>query len=204
MMRTLSAFAATALIPAMAFAQGTDDHSPADTAGHEGATGFHHILEPFTDETTHVAALALLVFLAIAFFMGAFKFIGKTLDNRADEIQKQLDESRELREEAAAMLADAERKRQEADATAEAMLKQAKTDAKLMIEQARKDLAEKVARREAQAEARIARAEAEAAEDVRRAAANAATQAAKDIIFGSSKRGEMFDEALVEIDKALN
>ena len=73
-----------------------------------------------------------------------------------------------------------------------------------MIEQARKDLQEKVARREAQAEARIARAEAEAAQDVRRAAADAATRASKDIIAGSAKRGDLFTEALEEIEKALN
>lgn len=172
--------------------------------GHEQTASFMNLIEPFTDTTTHVAFLAFVVFLAIAGFMGAFGFIGKSLDNRAGEIQKQLDESRQLREEAAAMLAEAEKKKQEADATADAMIKQAKQDAKLMVEQARKDLADKVARREAQAEARIARAEAEAAEDVRRAAANAATQAAKEIISGSAKRGDMFDDAIGEIDKALN
>lgn len=172
--------------------------------GHEGGTGFYNIIAPFLDLTTNVAALALVVFLAIAGALGAFKFIGKSLDDRAAEIQKQLDESRGMREEAAAMLAEAERKQKEADQTADAMIKQAKADAKLMVEQARKDLAEKVARREAQAEARIARAEAEAAEDVRRAAADAATRAAKDIIASSPKRGDMFTEALSEIDKALN
>ena len=145
-------------------------------ASHESGSGFYNIIAPFTDPTTHIAALALLVFLAIVFFLGGFKTIGKSLDNRADDIQKQLDESRALREEAAATLAEAERKQKEADQTAEAMIKQAKADAKLMVEQARKELAEKVARREAQAEARIARAEAEAAEDVRRAAADAATR----------------------------
>ncbi|MEQ9314517.1 MAG: ATPase [Henriciella sp.] len=197
-MKTAITSALLLLASPLAFAAETAE------AGHEQTASFMNLIEPFTDTTTHVAFLALVVFLAIAGFMGAFGFIGKALDNRAGEIQKQLDESRELREEAAAMLADAEKKKQEADATAEAMIKQAKADAKLMVEQARKDLADKVARREAQAEARIARAEAEAAEDVRRAAANAATQAAKDILAGSPKRGDLFDEALGEIDKALN
>ena len=175
-----------------------------EEAGHEATTGFHNLIAPFTDPTTHVAFLAFVVFLVIAGFMGAFKTIGTMLDNRSAEIQKQLDESRALREEAAAMLADAERKQKEADAAADAMIKQAKADAKMMVEQARKDLAEKVARREAQAEARIARAEADATEDVRRAAADAATRASKDILASSPKRGDLFTEALGEIEKALN
>lgn len=171
---------------------------------HESGASFLNVIEPFTDPVTHVAFAALVIFLVIAGFMGAFKAVGNALDGRSADIQKQLDESRTLREEAAAMLAEAERRQKEADQTAEAMIKQAKADAKLMIEQARKDLQEKVARREAQAEARIARAEAEAAQDVRRAAADAATRASKDIIAGSAKRGDLFTEALEEIEKALN
>lgn len=194
-----------AVTSALFLAAGAPLAFAAESAGeHSSGTGFQHIIAPFLDPTTNVATAAFVVFLAIAAFMGAFKFIGKSLDDRAAEIQKQLDESRELREEAAAILADAEKKKREADATAEAMLKQAKTDAKLVVEQARKELADKVARREAQAEARIARAEAEAAEDVRRAAANAATQAAKDVLANSPKRGDLFDGAISEIDKALN
>ena len=178
--------------------------APAEDGGHGAEASFLNVIEPFTDPVTHVAFAALLVFLVIAGAMGAFKFVGKSLDDRAAGIQKQLDESRALREEAAAMLAEAERRQKEADQTADNMIKQAKADAKIMVEQARKDLADKVARREAQAEARIARAEAEAAQDVRRAAADAATRASKDILAGSGKRGDLFDEALTEIDKALN
>jgi F-type H+-transporting ATPase subunit b len=193
---TVSALALSAVAPALA--------APADAGGPGGTTGFHNLIAPFLDPVTHTAFAAFVVFLLIAFFMGAFKFMASSLDNRAAGIQKQLDESRQLREEAAAMLAEAERKQKEADQTADGMIKQAKVDAKLMIEQARKDLADKVARREAQAEARIARAESEAAEDVRRAAADAATRASKDIVANSPKRGDLFSDALGEIEKALN
>lgn len=178
--------------------------APAEDAGHGAEANFLNVIEPFTDPVTHVAFAALVIFLLIVAFLGGFKAIAGLLDNRAADIQKQLDESRALREEAAAMLAEAERRQKEADQTAEKMITQAKADAKIMVEQARKDLAEKVARREAQAEARIVRAESEAAQDVRKAAADAATRASKDIIAGSGKRGDLFNEALTEIDKALN
>lgn len=173
-------------------------------AGEGPKTGFGNLAYPFTDQATNFAFGAFVAFVAIAISLGALKSITSALDGRADDIKRQLDESRQLREEAAAALADAERKQKEADQAAEAMIKQAKADAKLMIEQARKDLQEKVARREAQAEARIARAEAEAAEDVRRAAADAATRASRDIVANSPKRGDLFTEALGEIEKALN
>ena len=178
--------------------------APAEEGGHGGTTGFGNLVAPFLDPATNFAFAAFVVFLLIAFSMGAFGYITKSLDDRAAGIKKQLDESRQLREEATAALAEAERRQKEADQAAEEMIKQAKADAKMMVEQARKDLAEKVARREAQAEARIARAEAEATDDVRRAAADAATRASKDIVAGSSKGGELFSEALGEIEKALN
>ncbi len=201
MKRHLTALLVAASTPLIAIAAEAEHGEAAD---HAGTTGFHNLIEPFTDPVTHTAFAAFVIFLMIAGFFGAFKYVAGALDGRGAEIQKQLDESRALREEAASILADAERKQKEADATADAMIKQAKTDAKLMVEQARKDLADKVARREAQAEARIARAEAEATEDVRKAAADAATRAAKDVLAGSSKRGDLFTEALGEIDKALN
>lgn len=178
--------------------------APAGEAGYETKTGFGNLAYPFTDAATNFAFAAFVAFLLIAISLGGLKAITSALDSRADEIKRQLDESRQLREEAAAALAEAERKQKEADQAAEEMIKQAKADAKMMVEQARKDLAEKVARREAQAGARIARAEAEATNDVRRAAANAATRASKDIVANSPQRGELFTKALTDIEKALN
>lgn len=188
---------AAALTAPAAFAATGED-------GHASTTGFGNLAAPFTDPATNFAFAAFVVFVLIAISLGALKAVTSALDSRADDIKRQLDESRQLREEAAAALADAERKQKEADQAAEAMIKQAKADAKAMVEQARKDLQDKVARREAQAEARIARAEAEAAEDVRRAAADAATRASRDIVANSPKRGDLFTEALGEIEKALN
>ena len=120
--------------------------APAEEGGHGGTTGFGNLVAPFLDPATNFAFAAFVVFLLIAFSMGAFGYITKSLDDRAAGIKKQLDESRQLREEAAAALAEAERRQKEADQAAEEMIKQAKADAKMMVEQARKDLAEKVAR----------------------------------------------------------
>ena len=163
-----------------------------------------HAVKWYKDPVTHTAFAALVVFLIIAARMGAFKAIFSSLDNRAEDIQNQINEARALREEAAKLMADAERKAKEADAAAQDIVKRAKADAKTLMAQAKDELEAKVARREAQAEQRIARAESEAADDVRRAAADAATKAATDILAGADKGDDQFDKALKEISTRLN
>lgn len=159
---------------------------------------------PWFLDTTFIAFCALVIFLFIAGRMGAFKAITSALDNRAANIQKQIDEAKALREEASRLMADAERKAKEADAAAQDIVKRAKSDATRMMKQAKADLEAKVARREAQAEQRIARAETDAANDVRHAAADAATKAAQDVLQNKDKSGDQFDKAIGEIENLLN
>lgn len=155
------------------------------------------------DPVTHVAFLAMAVFLLIAARMGAFKVILGGLDRRAEMIKLELENAASLREQASEALALAERRAQDADKEAEAIIDQAKRDAKAMLEEARRDLAERIARREAQAEARIARAESEAASEVSRAAADAATAAARRIL--STDTGvDQFEAAARDIERALS
>lgn len=156
----------------------------------------------FTDATTNVVLAALVIFLLIVWRVGAFKTIGSKLDERAQAISDELEEAKNLREQAAEALALAERRQKDADKQAEAIIAQANEDAGLMMEEARKELAERLMRREAMAEARIARAEAEASEDVRRAAADAATQAARRLL-GDDTSIDQFEVAAMEIEKAL-
>lgn len=156
-----------------------------------------------SDPVTFVAFLALLVFLLIAGRMGAFKTVLGGLDARSSAIAAELEEARSLRERAAEALALAERRQQDADKEAEAMIDQAKADAKQIMAEARKDIADRMVRREALAESRIARAETEATEQVRRAAANAAISAARRIL--SDDTGvDQFETAAREIDRALS
>lgn len=194
MIKIASAFAFTAFLAPVAVAA-EDSHGEGGFIG-----GLKYSLN---DPVTHVAFLALLVFLAIAWRMGAFKAILGGLDNRAAAIKKELEEAQSLREQAAEALALAERRQQDADQEAEAMISQAKEDAKAIMEAARIDMADKLARREALAEARIARAEAEATQEVRRAAAEAATNAAKHIIR-QGDGADHFARAITEIERALD
>ena len=169
-------------------------------AGGEGAP---NPFAGFLDLTTNVAFLAMATFLFIVWRLGGFKALTGALDKRADTISEQIAEATALREAASKTLAEAERRRREADEQAEAIIKQAKIDSKAMMEEARASLAERVKRREAQAAERIARAEAEATAEVRNIAADAATAAARSLLAADTSV-DQFEKAADEIDRALN
>ena len=163
-------------------------------------SGFNYSI---TDPVTNTAFLALVAFLLIVWRVGGFKIVFNLLDKRAETIENELNEARNLREKAAKALAEAERRQKDADEEASAIIAQAKKDAKAIMNQSREDLEARLKRREAQAQARIARAESEAADDVRRAAADAATRAAKSILSDQVGASQL-DAALSEIEKALD
>lgn len=161
---------------------------------------------PWYFDTTNWAFLTLCIFLAIVWKLGAFKAIGGVLDSRANEIQRELDHAQQLREEASAMLKEAERKQQEAADLADSILRQAEADAKALMEQADKDLSDMVSRREAQVEARIARAEEDATRAVKQVAADAATKAAAEIIKAEADKSDgadAFQSALAQTKAAI-
>lgn len=190
------------LAPALAFAALAASPAFAASDAHGGGGFIGGFMYSLTDPVTHTAFLAFATFLLIAWRMGALKAITGGLDKRANDIRNELDEAQNLREQAAEALALAERRQQDADKEAEAMIAQAKDDAKRIMKEARKDIADRLARREALAEARITRAEAEATEEVRRAAADAATAAAKRLL-AEDTAVDQFESAAREIEKAL-
>ncbi|NBC20999.1 MAG: ATP F0F1 synthase subunit B [Alphaproteobacteria bacterium] len=157
---------------------------------------------PWLDPATNTALAALVVFLAIVWYAGGFRFVGNHLDKRRDTISQNLEEARALREEASAALAAAERRRREAKKEADEIIKRARDDADMMKREAGEELKRRLERRQALAEARIARAEEEAATEVRRAAADAAAGAAREMLRQHDS-GDTFENAAQAIEKAL-
>lgn len=135
--------------------------------------------------------LALIAFFVLLAWMGVFKTIGKTLDERANAIKDELEEAKRLREEAAELLASYQRKQREAEAEAAAIVDQAKSEAKMLKAEARAELTERLERRTALAEQRIAQAEAQAAAEVKSAAAELAAQAAEEILKTKLKKTDL-------------
>ena len=152
-------------------------------------------------------AIGFLVFLGLMGWVGVHRTIGKSLDDRAARIKAELDEARRLRDEAAALLADYQRKRQEAEGEAQEIVAGAKAEAERLAIEAKARIEEFVARRTKMAETKIAQAEAQAAADVRAAAAEAAVAAAERILTVEAKgplAGELIAKGIEDVRKKLN
>ena len=126
-------------------------------------------------------AIAFVIFVVLVAWKGTKKLTAG-LDQRADAIRKQLDETQNLREEAQAALASYQRQQRDALAEADEIVAQAKVDAERLKVQAEAVLTATIKRREGQAVERIAQAEATAIKDVRDQAIELAIGVATKII----------------------
>ena len=153
------------------------------------------------------------VFLAIslviigAVYKGIHKIMAKALDDRADGIRKELEEARQLREEAQTLLASFQRKQVEAEEQAKDIVKQARLDAETMAANARQDLKERLERRAEQAEAKIKNAEAQAMADVKARAVDLAAKAAEQILHNDltcTDHSTLVKAGIAEMGKVLN
>jgi len=158
-------------------------------------------------ETETWVALAFVCFVAGLGYIGVHRMIGKSLDERAGRIKNELDEARKLKDEAAQLLADYQRKRQEAEGEAQEIISGAKAEAERLAVEAKAKIAEFVARRTKMAETKIAQAEAQATADVRSAAAEAAVAAAQKILTAETKgklANELIAKGIEDVRKKLN
>jgi F-type H+-transporting ATPase subunit b len=132
-------------------------------------------------------AFAFLCFLGLLAYLGVYRKLIDSLDQRQARIKGDLDEAKRLREEAQALLADFERKGRAAESEAEAIISSAKAEAERLAVEAKSRMEDFVARRTKMAETKIAQAEAQALADVRSAAADAAVVAAEKILSTAAK-----------------
>lgn len=143
------------------------------------------------------ALVSLFIFIAIVVYYGVPGMIVRSLDGRADRIRKELDEARQLREEAQALLAEYQRKRREAEEEAEQIVSDAKSEAERMTEEANAKLEDMIARRTKAAEDKISQAENQAVAEVRARAADLAI-AASERILTQKVKGPVADELLAK------
>jgi len=166
----------------------------------------HTILELLGDAEFWVA-VAFVIFVAGMGYLGVHRMVAKSLDERSDRIKAELDEARKLKDEAAQLLAQYQRKRQEAEGEAQEIIAGAKAEAERLAIEAKAKIEEFVARRTKMAETKIAQAEAQAAADVRAAAADAAVAAAEKILTQETTGGlaaELIAKGIEDVRKKLN
>ena len=121
------------------------------------------------------------------------------LDGHTATVRARLDEAARLRNEAEAMLADAQARRATAETEAVALVENAQRQAMRVAESARAEAAAAATRRERMALDRIAAAEKAAVTEVRQAAVDVATEAAAKVMA----RGLPTDADAALIDRAI-
>jgi F-type H+-transporting ATPase subunit b len=140
-------------------------------------------------------AIAFAIFLGVLAYVGAHRMIIDALDSRAARICSELEEARRLRDEAAKLLAEYQRRQQQAEREAGAIITEAKAEAERVAAESKVKMEEFVARRTKLAESKIGQAEAQAVADVRAAAAEAAVAAAEKILRDTAK-GQVADNLI--------
>ena len=122
----------------------------------------------------------------VVFVFILVKFAGKSftafLDNRIEDIRKDIETAETLRIEAQELLAQYQRKQKEAESEAEDIINNAKEHAKQIQQKANEDLKESMARKEAQLKERLQRMQDDARQEIRAYAAELAVQATTEIV----------------------
>lgn len=152
-------------------------------------------------------AISFVIFCALLVWKKVPGMINKALDERADRIREQLAQARKLREEAQSLLAEYEKKREDAEKEAEEIVVQARNEAESYAAEARRKLKESMERRARMAEDKINRAEASAIKEVRSAASNIAIKAARELIAADAKGAKgaaLIDASIANLRDRLN
>ena len=157
--------------------------------------------------TNFVVLLAFLLFIGILLLVNVPSMLGGQLDNRAEGIQAELNEARALREEAQTILASYERKQQEVQVQADAIVAAAREEAAMAAEQAKADLADSIERRLEAAKDQIASAEASAVKEVRDQAITVAIAVADKVIAAqmtAAEANKLIDAAIDDVNTKLH
>ena len=125
------------------------------------------------------------------------RVLAKSLDARADRIEKELSDAIKLREEAQVMLSDYEKKYREIEAESEAILENARNTAKILRESAEEELKKAIESRLKTANDKIERAEEVAIQGMQRQVVDVALNAARKVI--SEKLRNEADDALIKL-----
>jgi F-type H+-transporting ATPase subunit b len=158
-------------------------------------------------DNTFWALVSLILFLAILVYFKVPAWLGKSLDKRAEDIRKELDEAKRLREEAQQLLAEYERKRREAEEEAAGILAAAERDASLFLSEAKVKTEEYVARRQAMAEQKIRQAEIDATNEVRASAVDLAIAASQSLLAkkaDAKTTDALFRNSIEELKTRMN
>jgi F-type H+-transporting ATPase subunit b len=161
--------------------------------------------ESFFAEPRNWVIIAFFLFFII-FGRKLWSALTQMLDDRAAKVRVELEEAARLRQEAEAMLRDAEARRAEALREAKALIDGAQAEAGRVAAAAAAEAEAAARRREQMAMDRIAAAEKAAVDEVRLTAVEVATVAARQVIaegLTADADSQLIDHAITQLPSAL-
>ena len=157
-------------------------------------------------DATFFVALSFVLFVIFVFWVGLPSTIIKSLDDRSEQIKKELDEARILHEEAQKLLATEKRKLEQCDAEVEEILKQASEQAALIAKKSNKLLKEEIQRKQKQADLKIAQARDDAIREVRAKASELSLIIAKEYLkenIDDNVASDLIDKSISDLKDNL-
>ena len=152
-------------------------------------------------------AVSFLLFVALLVWFGVPRMVTKALDDRAEAIRKEIEEARRLREEAQKLLAEHEKRREDAQAEVAEIMATARAEAEAVQTQMRRAFEDMIARKKAAAEQKIAQASDNAVRDIRARTAALSVAVAEQVLKEQATgktAGKLIDEAIATIGKKLH
>lgn len=158
------------------------------------------------NDATFWVAIAFTVFVILFLKFGKAKVLS-SLDDKIDDIKKELAEAETLRVSAQELLAEYQCKHKDAMVEATSIINDAKKHAKIIKEKAEKDFAATMERRAAQLEERLSRIEQNATQEINAYTAQIAINATREIL--TSKMNDKADKNIIanvleNVSKTLN
>jgi F-type H+-transporting ATPase subunit b len=157
-------------------------------------------------DATFFVALSFVLFVIFVIWAGLPSTIIKSLDDRSEQIKKELDEARILHEEAQKLLATEKRKLEQCDEEVKYILKQASEQAALITEKSNSLLKEEIQRKQKQADLKIAQARDEAVREVKAKASELSLIIAKEYLkenIDDNVASDLIDKSISDLKDNL-
>jgi F-type H+-transporting ATPase subunit b len=158
-------------------------------------------------DASFFALVGLILFFVLLVYVGVHTKIGKALDARANSIAKDLEDAKRLREEAAALLADYQKRSREAEAEAQTIVDKARREAAALAEAAKAEMEDYVVRRTKMAEDKIVQAEHQALQEVKALSADVSIAAAEKILaakLAGTAGADLVTASIADVRNRLN
>ena len=156
----------------------------------------------FKEAETWVA-VAFILFLVILFRFGWSKIV-QALDNRAELIKNELDEARNLREQAQSLLADYQKKKQDSENEIAKIVQKARDDTNSTLNSSIQNHKKLLERRKKTAEEKISQAKERVIQDIKNSIIDISINASKALIeenITDNNNKKLVKEASNKIDK---